>query len=85
MELKYLIEKRAEKQDKMQEILSLAKKEERAMNPDEIKAFNDCKTEIDEIDSTISAEEELRSMQLDDEPLFRQLYRFFLLDNNRVL
>lgn len=37
------------------------------MNPDEIKAFNDCRTEIDEIDSTISAEEELRSMQLDDE------------------
>lgn len=67
MELKYLTEKRAEKQDRMQEILNLAKKEERAMNPDEIKAFNDCKTEIDEIDSTISAEEELRSMQLDDE------------------
>lgn len=67
MDLKFLTEKRAEKQDKMQEILNLAKKQERAMNADEIKAFNDCKTEIDKIDSTISSEEELRSMRITEE------------------
>ncbi len=64
MDLKYLTEKRAEKQDKMQEILNLAKQEQRAMTSDEIKSFNDLKVEIDEIDSTINAEEELRSMQI---------------------
>lgn len=51
----------------MQEILSLAKQEQRAMTADEIKSFEDLKTEIEGIDSTINAEEELRSMQITDE------------------
>lgn len=67
MELKYLTEKRAENQDKMQEILNLAKQEQRAMTSDEIKNFEDLKTEIEGIDSTINAEEELRSMQITGE------------------
>lgn len=67
MELKFLTEKRAEKQDKMQEILNLAKQEQRAMTAEEIKNFEDLKTEIEGIDSTINAEEELRSMQITDE------------------
>ena len=66
MELKYLMEQRAEKQDKMQEILNNAKSEKRAMTEEEISKFNDLKKNIDEIDVTIRAEEDVRKTELDE-------------------
>lgn len=64
MELKYLNEKRTDAQNEMEEILSRAKREERAMNEDEIKKFKELKKLIDEIMETIKAEETARETQL---------------------
>ena len=60
MELKYLTEQRVENQNKMQDILNVAKCEKRALTEEEIKKFNELKKLIDEIDATIKAEEETR-------------------------
>lgn len=64
MELKYLNEKRTDAQNEMEEILSKAKREERAMNEDEIKKFKELKKLVDEIMETIKAEETARETQL---------------------
>lgn len=64
MELKYLNEKRTDAQNEMEEILSRAKREERAMNEDEIKKFKELKKLIDEIMETIKSEETARETQL---------------------
>lgn len=64
MELKYLNEKRAEAQNEMEEILSVAKGEERAMSEDEIKKFKELKKVVDEIMETIKAEETARETEL---------------------
>ena len=66
MELKYLTEQRAENQSKMQEILSGAKDEKRALTEEEIKKFKELKKIIDEIDETIKAEEIARKEELDE-------------------
>lgn len=66
MELKYLTEQRAENQSKMQEILSGAKDEKRAMTEEEIKKFKELKKMIDEIGETIKAEEEARKEEIDE-------------------
>ena len=66
MELKYLTEQRAENQNKMQDILNLAKGEKRALTEEEIKKFNELKKLIDEIDATIKAEEETRKNDINE-------------------
>ena len=66
MELKYLTEKRAENQEKMQNILNEAKLEKRALTEDEIEKFNELKKLITEIDATINAEEEARKMDIEE-------------------
>ncbi len=66
MNLKYLDEQRAENHNKMQEILESAKKEERALNEEEISKFNELKKLIEEIDATIQAEEESREMDIEE-------------------
>lgn len=48
----------------MQEILDGAKAEKRALKAKEIEQFNGLKKSIDEIDATIIAEEETRSMDI---------------------
>lgn len=66
MNLKYLDEQRAENHNKMQEILESAKKEERALNEEEISKFNELKKLIEEIGATIQAEEESREMDIEE-------------------
>ena len=66
MNLKYLDEQRAENHNKMEEILESAKKEERALNEEEISKFNELKKLIGEIDATIQAEEESREMDIEE-------------------
>lgn len=66
MKLKYLDEQRAENQNKMQAILDEAKSEKRALSEEEIEKFNTLKKLIEEIDTTIKAEEEAREMDIDE-------------------
>ena len=66
MELKYLTEQRAENQEQMQKILNEAKSEKRALSEGEIAKFNELKKLIDEIDATITAEEEAREMEIEE-------------------
>ena len=66
MELKYLTEQRAENQNKMQAILDGAKSEKRALSEEEIAKFNELKKLIEEIDATITAEEEAREMEIEE-------------------
>ena len=53
MNEKQLKEKRNELQSKMEEILNKAKIENRAMNDEEIKNFDDVEKEIKNIDATL--------------------------------
>ena len=66
MELKYLIEQRSENQEKMQEILNVAKLEKRALTESEISKWSGLKKLITEIDATINAEEESRKMDIEE-------------------
>ena len=66
MELKYLTEQRAENQEQMQKILNEAKSEKRALSEGEIAKFNELKKLIEEIDATITAEEEAREMEIEE-------------------
>lgn len=66
MNLKYLDKQRAEKLNKIEEILEGAKKEERTSSEDEISKFNELKKLIGEIDATIQAEKESRQTDIED-------------------
>ena len=63
MNEKALKEKRNELQDKMENILNLAKEEGRAMNEEEIANFDEMEKEIKNIDDTLAREEKVNKME----------------------
>ena len=62
MNEKELIEKRNDLQAKMEEILNKAKVENRAMNDDEIKNFDNVEKEIKNIDATLERNKKINEM-----------------------
>lgn len=63
MNEKELIEKRNDLQAKMEEILNKAKIENRAMNDDEIKSFDNVEKEIKNIDATLERKKKVNEME----------------------
>jgi HK97 family phage major capsid protein len=63
MNLKKLLEQRAEMQDEMQALLTAAQTEERAMNEEEVGNFDALEAKIKDIDATIEREERARNME----------------------
>ena len=63
MNEKELMEKRNELQSEMEEILNKAKIENRAMNDDEIKNFDDVEKEIKNIDATLERSKKANKME----------------------
>lgn len=63
MNEKELIEKRNELQSKMEEILNKAKVENRAMNDEEIKNFDNVEKEIKNIDATLERSKKINEME----------------------
>ena len=61
--LKALMEKRAEYQAVMEELLDLAEQEKRAMTDEENSRFDEAENEIRAIDETIEREERARNIQ----------------------
>lgn len=66
MELKKLVEQRAELQEQLEAVLSTAKTEERAMTTEETAKFDEIETKIKAIDGTIERVERARSMEIID-------------------
>lgn len=67
MDLKKLIETRAEKLSALKDIIAKAKTEERAMNTDEIASFEQLEAEIRALDANITAIEKARKLT-EEEP-----------------
>ena len=63
MNLKELTEKRADYKNKMAELLNTAKTEERAMNEEEVKYFDDYEKEVASLDKTIERMEKMEKME----------------------
>lgn len=63
MNEKELIEKRNDLQEKMEGILNVAKTENRAMNDEEIKNFDEIEKEIKNIDATLERKEKIDKME----------------------
>ena len=63
MELKKLMEQRADLQAEMEALLNTAKTEERAMTEEEISKFDELEKKINVIDGTIEREERARKME----------------------
>ena len=63
MKKKKLIEKRNDLQEKMEGILNVAKTENRAMNDEEIKNFDEIEKEIKNIDATLERKEKIDKME----------------------
>lgn len=63
MELKKLLEQRADLQAEMEALLDTAKTEERAMTDEESQKFDDLEKQIKAIDGTIEREERARNME----------------------
>ena len=68
MNLKELIEKRNEKVTEMENILNLAKKENRVVTDEEKANFDNLQKEVKEIDNTISMQETVNKMELKKVP-----------------
>lgn len=66
MELKKLIEQRAELQTEIETLLNGAKVEERAMSDDESTKFDELETKIKNIDRTIQIEERARDLKINE-------------------
>ena len=64
MEEKAMIEKRNAKVEEMEEIVNIAKKENRVVNAEETAKFNNLKKEVEEIDNTISMADEVKKMEV---------------------
>lgn len=64
MEEKAMIEKRNAKVEEMEEIVNIAKKENRVVNAEETAKFNNLKKEVEEIDNTISMTDEVKKMEV---------------------
>lgn len=64
MEEKAMIEKRNAKVEEMEEIVNIAKKENRVINAEETSKFNNLKKEVEEIDNTISMTDEMKKMEV---------------------
>lgn len=64
MNEKELVEVRNEKISKMEAIVNTAKAEDRLVNADETEAFKNLQKEVEEIDNTISLNEEVKNMNL---------------------
>lgn len=62
MDLKKMLEMRAQKLAALKALIEKAKAEERAMNQDEITSFEALETEIRELDKTIAASEKTREL-----------------------
>ena len=63
MNEKELIEKRNDLQEKMEGILNKAKIENRAMNDEEIKNFDEMEKEIKNIDATLERKDKINKME----------------------
>lgn len=63
MKLKALIEKREDLKSEMQELLSKAEKEQRALTNEEIEKFDNAEKEIKNIDETLQREEQKNKME----------------------
>ena len=63
MNLKELLEKRAAKQAEMKAILDMAKQENRSLNEEDSKKFDDLEKEIRELDATIRAYQTSRELE----------------------
>ncbi len=61
--MKQLVEKRNDLVDEMSKIVNTAKAENRAVNEDEAKQFENCKAEIENIDKTIKMEKEMENFE----------------------
>lgn len=68
MHLKKLKERRAVLQEKLNNILKTAETEERAINEEETKEFDEAEAEIRSIDATIDAYEKSRSLVKEEKP-----------------
>ena len=68
MKLKALLEKRAELQQKMDELVAKADKEERPLDEEEISEFDAAEKEIRAIDETVAREERARNIVNPPEP-----------------
>ena len=68
MKLKALLEKRAELQQKMDELVAKADKEERALDEEEVAEFDAAEKEIRAIDETVAREERARNIVKPLEP-----------------
>lgn len=66
-DLKSLQEQRAEKLEEMKNLVNTAEEEKRAFEEEEKERFEDLKKEIEGIDATIAAIEEVRSMNMKKE------------------
>lgn len=66
-DLKSLQEQRAEKLEEMKNLVNTAEEEKRAFEEEEKERFEDLKKEIEGIDATIAAIEEVRSMNMEKE------------------
>lgn len=64
MEEKAMIEKRNAKVEEMEEIVNIAKTENRVINAEETAKFNNLKKEVEEIDNTISMTDEVKKMEV---------------------
>lgn len=64
MNEKEMIEKRNDLQEKMEGILNVAKSENRAMNEEEIKNFDEIEKEIKNIDATLERKEKIGKMEI---------------------
>lgn len=63
MKLKALVEKREDLKNEMQEILSKAEQEQRALTNEEIEKFDNAENEIKNIDATLEREEKQNNME----------------------
>lgn len=66
MNLKAMNEKRAELVQKMNDLVAAADTENRAMNADEVAAFDQAEAEVKALDETIAREERARNMRVNE-------------------
>ena len=68
MNLKKLTENKEAKMNEMRSLISKADEEERALNEEEVKKFNELQKEVDNINASIEALQSVRSLEDHIEP-----------------
>ena len=66
--MKKLIEKRNDLITRAEEIITLAKTENRELSAEEMTEFNNIKSEVENIDKTLDAEKQFRAMEMREKP-----------------